>query len=93
MIRRFLGLFVALICVAFTVRVADAQQPSPAAPAPAAPVAPAAPAAPTGPTPHIKFDATQVDLGDVVRGQDAVATFTYQNTGTAPLHILSAKPG
>jgi hypothetical protein len=34
-----------------------------------------------------------VNLGDVVHGQDAVATFTYHNTGDAPLHILSAKPG
>ncbi len=50
-------------------------------------------AAPEGPAPHIKFDATEVNLGDVIRGQDAVAIFTYHNTGNAPLHILSAKPG
>ena len=36
---------------------------------------------------------TTVNLGDIVRGQDAVATFTYHNTGEGPLHILSAKPG
>ena len=41
----------------------------------------------------IKFDATDVNLGEVVKGQDAVATFTYRNLGSAPLHILSAKPG
>ena len=52
-----------------------------------------APAAPVGPAPHITFDAKDVKLGDVVHGQDAVATFTFHNTGTAPLHILSAKPG
>jgi len=52
-----------------------------------------APAAPVGPVPHITFDAKDVNLGDVVHGKDAVATFTYHNTGTAPLHILSAKPG
>jgi hypothetical protein len=52
-----------------------------------------APAAPAGPAPHITFDAKDVNLGDVVHGKDAVATFTYHNTGTAPLHILSAKPG
>ena len=51
------------------------------------------PVAPSGPAPRIKFEATEVKLGDVVRGQDAVATFTYLNTGSAPLHILSAKPG
>lgn len=49
--------------------------------------------APAGPAPHIKFDATDINLGDVIHGQDAVATFTYHNTGTAPLHIISAKPG
>jgi hypothetical protein len=87
MIRRSVSLFVALVCVALAARVAGAQQPAPAG------AAPAAPAAPTRPAPHIKFDATEINLGDVVRGQDAVATFTYQNTGTAPLHILSAKPG
>lgn len=43
--------------------------------------------------PHIKFDSEQADLGDIVHGQDAVATFTYRNTGTVPLHILAAKPG
>lgn len=46
---------------------------------------------PTGP--RLKFDATELDLGDIVRGQDIVATFTYHNVGDAPLHILSAKPG
>jgi hypothetical protein len=52
-----------------------------------------APAAPSGASPRITFDAKDVNLGDVIHGQDAVATFTYRNTGTAPLHILSAKPG
>ncbi len=52
-----------------------------------------APAVPAGPAPHIAFDAKDVNLGDVLHGKDAVATFTYHNTGTAPLHILSAKPG
>ena len=50
-------------------------------------------ASPAGPAPRIKFDATEVQLGDVVHGQDAVATFQYHNTGDAPLRILSAKPG
>jgi hypothetical protein len=79
MIRRTVNLFVVGLCVAFASRAAFAQE--------------AVPAAPAGPAPHIKFDATEVNLGDVVRGEDAVATFTYHNTGGAPLHILSAKPG
>lgn len=57
------------------------------------PAAPPAPAGAAGPAPHIVFDATNVNLGDVVHGKDAVATFTYRNTGDAPLHILSAHPG
>ena len=51
----------------------------------------AADAPPSGP--HLKFDTVDLNLGDVVRGQDAVATFTYRNVGDAPLKILSAKPG
>jgi|RhiMethySRZTD1v2_1073278.scaffolds.fasta_scaffold317198_2 hypothetical protein len=43
--------------------------------------------------PRLKFDTVDLNLGDVVRGDDAVATFTYHNTGNAPLKILSAKPG
>jgi hypothetical protein len=64
---------------------ARAQEPKPAPPA-------AAEVPPTG-APRIAFDSLTVNLGDVVRGEDAVATFTYRNTGNAPLHILSAKPG
>jgi hypothetical protein len=79
MIRRS-GILLALALVAtLAAGTTNAQQP--------------APAAPPGPAPHIKFDAVEVNLGDVVRGQDAVATFTYKNTGSVPLHILSAKPG
>ena len=52
-----------------------------------------APAAPAGASPQITFDAKDVNLGDIVHGQDAVAVFTYRNTDNAPLHILSAKPG
>jgi hypothetical protein len=71
-----------------------APTPPPAAVVPAeAPAADTAPAAPTGPSPHIQFEKTELDLGDVIHGQDAVATFTYKNTGPVPLHILAAKPG
>jgi hypothetical protein len=67
--------------------------PNPPPPPSPEPAPAAEPAPPAGPSPHIQFDATELDLGEVVRGQDAVATFTYRNTGAAPLHILSAKPG
>jgi len=54
---------------------------------------PAAPAADPAVLPHITFEKTELDLGDIIHGKDAVATFTYRNTGSVPLHILSAKPG
>ena len=63
----------------------------------AATAAAAADAPPASPAPagggRLKFDAVDLNLGDVVRGEDAVATFTYHNVGDAPLKILSAKPG
>jgi hypothetical protein len=62
-----------------------------APPAPAPP--PPAPANPSAPSGRIAFDSVNVNAGDVVRGQDVVATFTYHNNGVAPLHILAAKPG
>jgi hypothetical protein len=63
-----------------------------AAPTPATPDQLAVEAAPDSGA-RIAFESVNVNLGDVVRGQEAVATFTYQNKGTGPLHILSAKPG
>ena len=79
MIRRASSLFILGLFLSLGARAVFAEEP--------------APAAPEGPAPRIKFDATEVNLGDVVHGQDAVATFTYHNTGDAPLHIVSAKPG
>ena len=79
MMRRSMKLVVVALCATYAAYAVNAQAPAPAAPA--------------GPAPHIKFEATEVDLGDVVRGQDAVATFVYKNTGNAPLRIISAKPG
>lgn len=81
-----------LLAVAQGLALAGAVSAAPAPNPPPAP-APAAAPAPTGPSPHVKFDATEIDLGEITRGQDAVANFTYHNTGDAPLKILSAKPG
>jgi hypothetical protein len=93
MSRRSVGFLCVVLFCAVAVRAASKQAPTLTAPTAPAPTAATAAAAPTGPAPHIKFEKVEVNLGDVVRGQDAVATFTYQNTGSAPLHILSAKPG
>lgn len=79
MIHRAVKLFVAGMFAVGVAQALSAQEPTPAAPG--------------GPAPHITFDAKDINLGDVAHGQDAVATFTYHNTGSAPLHILSAKPG
>lgn len=83
-----LSVVVVGVCLAARAVFADA----PAVPTPPQ-NPPAQAAAPTGPSPRIKFDETNVNLGEVVRGQDAVATFTYRNTGEVPLHIVSVKPG
>jgi hypothetical protein len=95
MSRRSVGLLSVVLFGAVAVRAAGTQAPAPAAPTAPSPTAATAAAAavPTGPAPHIKFDKVEINLGDVVRGEDAVAVFTYQNTGSVPLHILSAKPG
>jgi hypothetical protein len=95
MIGRPLGSLALGLGLAFVSGVALAREGAPApepAPSPV-PEQHSAPAAPDAPAPHIKFDALDVNLGDVVHGEDAVATFTYHNTGNALLHILSAKPG
>lgn len=76
--------------VALGALASPAPTPEPAGP-PAEPAA--TPAGPPAALPHITFDKTELDLGEVLRGKDAVATFTYRNTGSVPLHILSAKPG
>ena len=88
--RRIAISFVLGLCASFAGAGVFADE-APPAQAPAEAKAPDP--APKGPAPHIVFDNVLVTLGDVVHGQDAVATFTYHNTGDAPLHILSAKPG
>lgn len=42
--------------------------------------------------PEIKFDETSHDFGEIIEGGPAVFSFTFTNTGTAPLLIKSAKP-
>lgn len=88
--RRFVKLSV--FALFGTLLLGSALAEPPVVPAPP-PTPPAEGAAPSGPSAHVKFDATEIDLGDVVRGEDAVASFTYHNTGEAPLHIISVKPG
>ncbi len=54
--------------------------------------APAAPASAPG-QPRLEIEKEVVDLGNVVRGGKADATFVLRNTGKEVLRILSAKPG
>lgn len=92
MIRRYLFQGVMALSVSSWVVAAPALEPAPAQAAPARAQEPAQ-AAPPGPGPHIVFDSVTINVGEVVHGQDALATFAYRNTGDAPLHIISAKPG
>jgi len=93
-----LGIVAIAGMVALAAAGAVAQSPAaPPAPLPSA-SAPAPDAAtvaqpPVGPAPRIRFDAISLDLGDVPKGQDALAEFVFKNEGDAPLKILSAKPG
>jgi hypothetical protein len=65
------------------------------APAPGAPPAPpAAPASgPAAPAPVLSFETTNLDLGPLPEGEDAVGTFVVRNTGKAELKLLQVKPG
>ena len=88
--RRFvtIGMAASLVLV-----VSAARGQAPPAPPQAAPSTAPTPAPAPGPAPHLKFESRVLNLGDIVRGQDAVAEFVYTNTGDAPLKILAAKPG
>lgn len=42
---------------------------------------------------RLSVDQAVLDIGDVVRGETATATFVLRNTGEETLKILSARPG
>ena len=41
--------------------------------------------------PMISFDMETFDYGDITKGSDGVRTFTFQNTGDAPLEIQGVR--
>jgi hypothetical protein len=43
--------------------------------------------------PRMEVEKDVIDLGDVVRGEEAVASFAVRNDGGETLRILKAKPG
>ena len=49
--------------------------------------------APLQKQPHISFDATSYDAGEVWEGDEIVHDFTVKNTGTTELIIARVKPG
>jgi hypothetical protein len=51
------------------------------------------PTVPVGSGGRLAIDKEEIDLGDVIRGETASATFVLRNTGEETLAILSAKPG
>lgn len=61
-----------------------------AAPAAEAPKDP--PAQKTG-GPRLVIEQEVLDVGQVIRGQNATGTFILRNEGTDTLRVLSAKPG
>jgi len=50
-------------------------------------------APPAKPGGRIQVEQEVVDVGDVVRGQEAKGTFLLKNVGEQTLKVLSAKPG
>ncbi len=42
--------------------------------------------------PALTVEAPRIDLGEVVAGRDAVATFTFRNSGAEDITIIRAKP-
>lgn len=51
------------------------------------------PPAEPAPAPSIEIDGTEIDIGQVVRGETAEGSFTVRNTGNAELKIQRVKPG
>jgi hypothetical protein len=47
---------------------------------------------PEGPLPVIEFDKTEHDFGAIEQGKGVSYTYTFKNTGDAPLIIQSAQP-
>ncbi len=45
------------------------------------------------PAPGLVIEQTEIDVGAVKAGQEAVATFVLRNTGETPVKILKVKPG
>ena len=41
--------------------------------------------------PHDKFDMETIDCGEIIKGGDGFRTFTFENTGDAPLGIQGAR--
>jgi hypothetical protein len=42
--------------------------------------------------PALTVDEARIELGEIVAGQDAVATFTFRNHGAEDIRIIRAKP-
>lgn len=53
---------------------------------------PAADQKPDGPLPEIAFEKTEHDFGSIKEGAKVSYTYTFKNTGKAPLIIQDAKP-
>ena len=43
--------------------------------------------------PRIEIEGSEIDIGQVIRGEAAEGSFTVRNTGSSSLQILRVKPG
>ena len=57
-----------------------------------APVTAQSPPKPTASEPTFSVEQTEIDLGTIKAGTDAVAEFVFHNRGEQPVKILKAKP-
>jgi hypothetical protein len=83
------ALLLAVVAVPVPSRAAGPPEPPKLIPSPPPVTAPATPAVPA----MLTVEKEQIDLGDVVRGAKAEATFVLKNAGKVPVKILSARPG
>jgi hypothetical protein len=74
---RILKIMVPVLAALLTALPSPAEEP-PAQPAPA---------------PKIEIAGTEIDIGQVVRGETAEGSFVVRNTGDAELKIQRVKPG
>jgi len=73
-------------------RLAEVEGKNTPAPMPNTPMATPAAEKPEGPLPVVEFETEDFDFGTINEGQVVEHTYTFKNTGEAPLIIQNAQP-